>query len=1388
MLLLDVHALADPLTDEPLPPAALPGLFRRRHQPEPPAKRRRIDPTEDSACLVRVRLQLRFAGASFPAAAPDSTGTGRSNVLLKSASDLHLTFSSPDKPATDVCVSFTSHQLSQPALLHLQAIAKVASRDLSTRKPDPTPLWSRVVLLHPTSIEKDFSVTNEIILEAQLFWKLGLFSERKSSKRRGADLGAELLRTYFPQESEVQTSWLVKDFYDVVHVPPMDSQAVHDIPEGLMSCQLYPFQARTVNWLLERENFDFADKKPLNVGERSSQELPLSFYSARDYDGSPCLVSHLRRIVISDITGFPKEEDVRGGILAEEMGLGKTIELAMLICLHRRTLHKRTVYDAYTDSDVAASGATLIITPPSILDQWMNELNRNAPHLKVHHYKGIGTLKEEDEEHAIQDLLGYDVVLTTYNILSREIHFANTAPSRDLRYAKVYKPRRSPLVQISWWRCCLDEAQMIETGVSAAAIVARQIPRINAWAVSGTPLRKNLHDLFGLLIFLRQEPFCSNKALWDCIDKRTFKELFSRIALRHSKDQIRHELHLPPQRRIIMRMPFSAIEQANYDQLLQQLHEECGLTPEGAPAREDCDVSPERLRPWLTRLRQVCLHPQVGGRNRRALGRGNGPLRTVREVLDVMIEQNDVQVRAEQRDHILAQVQRAHIICNARDNVQRSQHALGTYMSALNQAESIVDEIRRELATEESTTDAKQSILAGKGASDNFSDVEDQDDEQSKHTRNATLRKALRYALEVQHICAFFVATAYYLTKTNKDLTKPETEDSFELLEAQYYDKAKSIRKELLRESHSKSETIMRKISLSKNKVIITAITDFEDYGGIESRRVLDKLDHLVSIMDKQGQMLGDLRANVVATLLLPLIDEDEGNETTGAEYEESTQAQDKLQVHLTVLRAVLADRNLALTGQPNYKIRKETEHSQNQAKEGRGPCPELLLRLYAERDRLKPTVEGDSLRSVISELKSIATSLDGSAANKNTRAMAELAIVEKQLDEIQRVSSQELKRVLEFEKELELYRNGMNARVEFYRQLQHISDTVAPYKEDLDENLDRAALDAQVFKESKAADRVASLKTKQRFLLNLRKESDEQQGPRLCVICQSTFDLGVLTVCGHQFCKDCITFWYRDHKNCPLCKRKLSLRDFYEVSLKGQELRAHEESQPTAKSSVVSAMAHSSIYSEMSQAAVDEIKAVELEASFGTKIDTLCKHILWIRESDPGSKSIVFSTHGDFFTVLQDAFRKFKIGFSSVGQKGGTERFKADVAIEAFLLDAKTDASGLNLTCATHVFICEPLINTAIELQAIARVHRIGQQRATTVYCYIVAGSVEERIYALSVERRTAHLQRVDERAVEAAEALELQQAPNVRALVEKKGGGEVVGRDDVFRILFGA
>ena len=74
----------------------------------------------------------------------------------------------------------------------------------------------------------------------------------------------------------------------------------------------------------------------------------------------------------------------------------------------------------------------------------------------------------------------------------------------------------------------------------------------------------SVNDLLGLLIFLRFEPFASTKHIWQSLitsNKHEFRKLFKWLALRHSKQCVRDELKLPAQRRYVITMPFTPIEE-----------------------------------------------------------------------------------------------------------------------------------------------------------------------------------------------------------------------------------------------------------------------------------------------------------------------------------------------------------------------------------------------------------------------------------------------------------------------------------------------------------------------------------------------------------------------------------------------------------------------------------------------------------------------------------------------------------------------------------------------------------------------------------------------------------------------------------------------------------
>jgi E3 ubiquitin-protein ligase SHPRH len=305
-----------------------------------------------------------------------------------------------------------------------------------------------------------------------------------------------------PNAGGAQPSWSPRDFYQAACVPDKETldAEVSSMEIERLEANLYPFQRRAVQWLLRREGVQWQPGTQDNSAgivpyvPPASLEPPVSFEKAEDADGNTIYLSPLFGTATRNPALFNSFQHLRGGILAEEMGLGKTLEMIALILRHRRPASPVMVYDPFLGRELLATSATLIVAPSSLLDQWLSELNRHAPSLNVMFYPGIKKpVKLEDgSEVSAEHLAEQDVVVTTYEVLRTEIWAAAEESTRSLRTEKQYERRRSPLVQLSWWRVCMDEAQMVENWANNAAKLARMIPRINAWGVTGTPVKDDV--------------------------------------------------------------------------------------------------------------------------------------------------------------------------------------------------------------------------------------------------------------------------------------------------------------------------------------------------------------------------------------------------------------------------------------------------------------------------------------------------------------------------------------------------------------------------------------------------------------------------------------------------------------------------------------------------------------------------------------------------------------------------------------------------------------------------------------------------------------------------------------------------------------------------------
>jgi superfamily II DNA or RNA helicase len=124
------------------------------------------------------------------------------------------------------------------------------------------------------------------------------------------------------------------------------------------------------------------------------------------------------------------------------------------------------------------------------------------------------------------------------------------------------------------------------------------------------------------------------------------------------------------------------------------------------------------------------------------------------------------------------------------------------------------------------------------------------------------------------------------------------------------------------------------------------------------------------------------------------------------------------------------------------------------------------------------------------------------------------------------------------------------------------------------------------------------------------------------------------------------------------------------------------------------------------------------------------------------GHKALVFSQWTSFLDLVEPHLAKADIAFCRLDgatrdRAGVTATFQSDAGPPVMLVSLKAGGSGLNLTAADHVFLCDLWWNPAVEDQAADRAHRIGQERPVTIYRLVTTDTVEERILALQAQKR---------------------------------------------------
>lgn len=159
---------------------------------------------------------------------------------------------------------------------------------------------------------------------------------------------------------------------------------------------------------------------------------------------------------------------------------------------------------------------------------------------------------------------------------------------------------------------------MVEGSVGLMVEMAMLIPRWYAWGVSGTPIKSNFDDLFGLCRFLSFTPYLQRvnqfRSLYRSspLFKGFFWDFAKQIMRRNVKAMLTSQIHIPHQHRRVVKVAFSSIEQHYYQSLWEQCSQSTNFElldhRQWKPSDNDPSASPEVFQQVYQKLRTwVCI-------------------------------------------------------------------------------------------------------------------------------------------------------------------------------------------------------------------------------------------------------------------------------------------------------------------------------------------------------------------------------------------------------------------------------------------------------------------------------------------------------------------------------------------------------------------------------------------------------------------------------------------------------------------------------------------------------------------------------------------------------------------------------------------------------------
>lgn len=273
------------------------------------------------------------------------------------------------------------------------------------------------------------------------------------------------------------------------------------------------------------------------------------------------------------------------GILADDMGIGKTIQVITL--LEDEKLHN-------------PDSISLVVCPSSLLLNWQSEIDKFSKTLT----SILITGSSDERKLLIKNCRDYDIVITSYDYLKRDIDEYD-----DLLFK----------YQI------IDEAQYIKNHNTKNAISVKQIQAVHRFALTGTPIENSLAELWSIFDFLMpgylytysyfkkvyEQPIVKEN---DMVTLKELKRMVEPFILRRVKKDVLKELPEKVENTMLIELDDETrkLYMANVALIKDDLNKSF--------QNKGFENSKIMILSMLTRLRQLCCDPRLLYENYEGIG------------------------------------------------------------------------------------------------------------------------------------------------------------------------------------------------------------------------------------------------------------------------------------------------------------------------------------------------------------------------------------------------------------------------------------------------------------------------------------------------------------------------------------------------------------------------------------------------------------------------------------------------------------------------------------------------------------------------------------------------------------------------------------------------